>query len=269
MKLNLHVHSTCSDGKKSPKDIALLMEKNNITFALTDHDTISGLEECREALVNKDLLINGMEYSCNLESKNITLHILCYNFDMDLMKKVINIEEKKKYKILKNVYLKLKKLNYDIEVENINKINKTNLADLLVKRGYAENELTAKRGIINKLITDQKNTNVNEAFKNVHNANGKVFWAHPYQVLNKIGKIDIKEEVIEDIIKELIKYNLDGIEVYYRHYTKEQVAFLKSMCDKYKLMYSTGTDIHFKAEDDYLAYDLDEETSYNIYNFIK
>lgn len=269
MKLNLHVHSTCSDGRKTPKDIALLMEENNITFALTDHDTISGVQECYDTLNNKDLLITGMEYSSKLKSKDIVLHILSYNFEIDLLKDEITKSENNTHKLMKQVYLKLKALGFNIELQNENKISKSELADELVAKGYAETELYAKRHIINNYVDDYGFLEVKDVVNNVHNAKGKVFWAHPYQVLNKIGKFDIDEVLIEEIVKELVKYKIDGLEVYYRHYTKQQVAFLEQMCDKYNLLKSTGTDIHFKAKDDYLNYDLTDEVSTNIYNSIK
>ncbi len=269
LKLNLHVHSTCSDGKKTPSDIAKLMEENNITFALTDHDTISGLEECRSALNNKDLLINGMEYSVKLESKELTLHMLCYNFDSNILQKSIEQDEINKKLILKDVYLKLIDKGYNIKLDDLDNINKTAFADELILKGYAKDELTAKRGIINPLIEDQGNTDIKEAIKNVHNAGGKTFWAHPYEVLDKIGKFSVNEELIEEIVKEIINYGIDGLEVYYRHYTKKQVSFLRGLCDKYNLKYSSGTDIHFKASDDYLNYNLSNEEVNDILKFIE
>ncbi|MFI3329792.1 MAG: hypothetical protein R3Y05_04825 [bacterium] len=268
MKLNLHVHSTCSDGRKTPKDIALLMEENNITFALTDHDTLSGVQECYDTLNNKELLITGMEYSAKF--KDITLHILSYNFEIDLLKEEISKSENNNKKLMKQVYNKLKALGFNIELLDENNISKSALADELVNKGYADTELYAKRNIINNYVDDYGFLNIKDVVKNVHNAKGKVFWAHPFQVLNKTGKFDIDEIRIEEIIKELVKLKIDGLEVYYRHYTKQQVSFLEEMCKKYNLLCSTGTDIHFKAKDDYLNYDLTEEKALEIYkNIIK
>ncbi len=269
MKLNLHIHSTCSDGRKTPKEIALLMEANNITFALTDHDTTEGIQECFDALTNKDLLITGMEYSAKLPSHNVVLHILSYNFECDLLKSALDKYNNNQKVILKNVYKKLLSLNFEISLKDINNITRSDLADELVAKGYAEDELYAKRHIINKYVTDYGYLDIKEVISNVHNAKGKLFWAHPYQVLSKVGKFDISNEKIEEIVKELVEYGIDGLEVYYRYYTEEQVSFLKSLCDKYNLLFSTGTDIHFKNNDNYLNYDLDSEKALEIYKSIK
>lgn len=268
MKLNLHIHSTCSDGRKTPKEIAMLMEENNITFALTDHDTTEGIEECYNTLTNKELLITGMEYSAKLHSHGIVLHILSYNFEVDLLKGALDKYNNNQKKILRDVYNKLLKMGFDLRLEDLKNITRSSFADELVLRGYAEDDLYAKRHIINKHVTDYGYLDAKEVITNVHNAKGKLFWAHPYQVLSNVGKFDISNEKIEEIVKELIGYGLDGLEVYYRHYSKEQVEFLKSLCTKYNLLCSTGTDIHFKAKDDYLNYNLDDETALNIYNSI-
>ncbi len=269
MKLNLHVHSTCSDGRKTPTEIAELMQKNNVTFALTDHDTVMGLKECYNALDNKELLINGIEFSSNLTSHDVTLHVLAYDFDVDIVENKIKSIAKAKNDVLKKAYYNLLKQGHKLHIEDEENINKTHLADQLVANGFATDSTSAKRNIINPLIDDHCNLEVTEIIDTVHKANGKLFWAHPYEVLNKIGKIRISNETIETIVQELISYNIDGLEVYYANYKEEQVLFLKSLCEKYNLLFSTGTDIHFNYINEKLNCDLDDNIINNIYNSIK
>ena len=75
-RIDLHVHSNCSDGRLSPSElVAYAVEKGLAAMALTDHDTIAGIPEALEAAKAYDLkLIPGLEFSTNYNGKDI--HIL-------------------------------------------------------------------------------------------------------------------------------------------------------------------------------------------------
>ena len=81
MKYDLHSHSYFSDGSLSPTELIKQAEEAGIAYlALTDHDTVSGLEEARLAANNTDLnLINGVELSCTWQHQ--LLHIVGLNID--------------------------------------------------------------------------------------------------------------------------------------------------------------------------------------------
>ena len=76
--IDLHVHSNVSDGTYTPKELVnYALEKHLAAFALTDHDTVAGIEEAKEAAKNKDiLLIPGIEVSAEYRGRDI--HLLGY-----------------------------------------------------------------------------------------------------------------------------------------------------------------------------------------------
>ena len=82
-QIDLHLHTTCSDGLKTPSEILAAVRKRKLAaFAITDHDTIKGFLEARELLLDGDPeLVPGLELSCS--SDKVDLHMLAYFFDPD------------------------------------------------------------------------------------------------------------------------------------------------------------------------------------------
>ena len=83
MEIDLHCHSTASDGALAPAVlVARAFEKGVRVLALTDHDTLEGLDEAREAALALNMtLINGVELSCTWGGA--TIHVLGYGFDVN------------------------------------------------------------------------------------------------------------------------------------------------------------------------------------------
>ena len=82
MNVDLHCHSTASDGALAPAVLVARAYENGVrVLALTDHDTLEGLEEARTAALALNMqLVNGVELSCTWGGA--TVHILGYGFDM-------------------------------------------------------------------------------------------------------------------------------------------------------------------------------------------
>ena len=86
--IDLHVHSTCSDGTLTPEELVLRGIKNDlVAFALTDHDTVEGVARAirkAEELDQHIQVIPGVELSCQYPAapdQNVEIHILGYNID--------------------------------------------------------------------------------------------------------------------------------------------------------------------------------------------
>lgn len=82
MFVDLHIHSTASDGTDTPEEIVEKVSKHSgiKIFALTDHDTIAGIEKLPATFSDTTFFINGVEFSCKI-SDNTKCHILAYFFD--------------------------------------------------------------------------------------------------------------------------------------------------------------------------------------------
>lgn len=82
MFIDLHIHSTASDGTDSPEEIVEKIGRHSGVkiFALTDHDTIVGIEKLPATFSDTILFINGVEFSCKIADRS-KCHILAYFFD--------------------------------------------------------------------------------------------------------------------------------------------------------------------------------------------
>ena len=90
-RIDLHIHSNCSDGSDTIQELYEKIRKSDIeTFAITDHDTVEG---CREMEHYTNKFIRGVELTC--QADDIKCHILGYNCDIN-NKKLLNLIEKGK-----------------------------------------------------------------------------------------------------------------------------------------------------------------------------
>ncbi|MFI3329587.1 MAG: hypothetical protein R3Y05_03745 [bacterium] len=240
-KINLHVHSTISDGKKTPDEIVDMMEKNNVLFSLTDHDNISGNFIVTNLIQNKKLFITGCEFTSSVTRDfpiNFEIHLLAYDFNLNEIKPHF-IERDK---LIQNDLDHVKKLlkqekNYDY-CKTFTELNDELSVD------YSK---TKANSMIRELRT-LKELCAKEVIDLVHGCGGMVFLAHPYNVLHNKSKMKISEKEIENLIQFLITIGLDGIESHYYNYNNEQVEFLSDISKKYNLLQSSGVDNHFKND---------------------
>ena len=142
--IDLHVHTTCSDGTLSPEDVveAAYREKIGI-LAITDHDNVSGISRAFDAAKKYGIkIIPGIE--CSTECETGTLHILGYNIDpnsrniTEFIKKCQKNRVERIYKIIQ----KLNCLGFDItydevyQIDNKGTIGRPHIARAMLEKGY-------------------------------------------------------------------------------------------------------------------------------------
>lgn len=269
MRVNFHTHSNKSDGKLSPSELINKLAKCNIeVLALTDHDSVKGIEEAKaKADLHGIKFITGIELSTKihgleldfLDENRHTIHLLGLHFDYEMLNKIlIDKEELKKLKI-KNLVTQLIEVGYNIEPLDYGS-KKTLVAEALIKKGYAINIQNAFNNIINNFYPRSVDlVTVDEAVRMIHKANGKVIWAHPYEIIYDVYKHGITESQIDKICAKLKLHHVDGIEVYYAKYNKSQIEFLESLKRKYSFITSAGTDFHNKTDYEQAFIDIDIE----------
>ena len=248
MIADLHTHSTASDGQYTPSELVKLAKEQGIeVMALTDHDTVDGVNEAQQA--GKALgiqVIRGVELSAG-EYHNF--HILGYGFrdgDTELSKlceKLRESRDERKYKIIE--FLREKGVHIDLnEVEELaggDVIARPHFARILVKHGYVSTNSEA----FERYLDTEEFRNKVKRFKAdsrtcveaIKSAGGKVSLAHPYQM-------GLPDEELEALVAELKAWGLDAIECYYPKYTPEQQAFYLHLTEKYQLRQTGGSDFH-------------------------
>ncbi len=248
-KIDLHTHSTASDGTMSPTQlIAYAKEKNLKAIALTDHDTIDGIEEALEASKKYDVeVVPGIEFACKYN--NYELHIL--GFDINYKDEYFNnfINKIKIDRENRNIEMinKLKEVGFNVELEELytianakGTITRAHFAKLLLIKGYVQTKEEAFQKYLLKgcpCYVPRKLLDYKQCIELLLKANGIPVLAHP-----TLYKMSLHE--IEILTNELIKFGLLGIEAIYPLYTSQQEGDLKALAKKYNIKISGGSDFH-------------------------
>ena len=211
-RVDLHCHSTRSDGMLAPREVAQMLQADGVAAAaLTDHDTTDGLAEFREALDQRGLgFISGVELTVRYRGEEA--HLLAYGVDPA-------------HPELQAAMLALRQAHLP---------SLHSIAGSLRGRGSTRlpnGDLTpVKSGVSGGL-------DVAEAIALVHAAGGKTFLAHPHM-------LGSGREQFREILTELQTLGLDGVEVYYRAYTPAQQQILAGLAEELGLLASGGSDAH-------------------------
>jgi len=255
--IDMHTHTNYSDGELSPEElIQLAISKNIKALAITDHNTIEGIKTINRnssLIINSGInIINGIELSTKTEQG--TMHILGYNIDINnpnLNKKLSTLKDNSINSILS--ILEQIKRDYDIVFgyEDIRKLINTNhnlgridIAKLCVMYGYASNIKDAFNKYLisayNKTRDMNKKMNYQECLELIRNSGGIPVLAHP-------KSLNLPEKEFLILLKDMIKYSLEGIEVYHSTHTPEEMSYYYQIANQYNLLISGGSDYHGKG----------------------
>jgi len=149
--IDLHCHTTASDGLLTPHDLIIRAKKEGIkVLAIADHDTVAGIEEAMFAAKENDIsLIPAIELSLDFSTGD--LHLLGYGIDYNnknFINRIQKLKSAREERILK-IIKKLNKINIDLTIEDVNKeangaaSGKPHVARVLVKKGYAPDVTSA------------------------------------------------------------------------------------------------------------------------------
>ena len=244
--VDLHIHSCYSDGIYTPEQIAKeAMEKGIKCISITDHDSIAAQYIVDTEYNNKDLtIIPGIELST--EYRDMELHLLGYFIDTsnsNLKELVYNLN-KHRFKRVERILYNLKgydiNLNLDdLGVELDSTIGRSHIANAMVKKGYFDNYKTAFRSYLVKgkpgYVKGFK-LNYKEALDIIRESGGIPVLAHPGQIYKRIE--------VENIIKELKCFGLNGVEVYHPSHSAMDTNKFFNIAKKYKLSITGGSDFH-------------------------
>jgi predicted metal-dependent phosphoesterase TrpH len=248
--VDLHSHSTASDGTLAPTEVARLAHHAGLSgWALTDHDTIGGVAEAAEESARLGIdFLPGIEISAEFPHPG-TMHILGYGVDPqsatlhDLTRQLLEGRDNRNPKIIK----KLEELGVAITMEEVeneaggNVIGRPHIAAILHRKGY----VTSIKDAFNKYLApggaayfDKERLTPRRALEMVIDSGGIPVLAHPVQLrLQSEGKL-------ESVVRELIDLGLGGLEVMHSDHTPDLVAKYAAMADRFGLLKSGGSDFH-------------------------
>lgn len=240
-RVDLHLHSTASDGQFSTSElVAMALERNFLAIAITDHDTTAGIDEALEAARGTELeLIPGVEISCDVPHQEV--HILGYYIDHHdpILEKRLSAFRQARLQRARGILSKLATLGFPLEWKMVaelagnSSVGRPHIAQAMVKRGYVaspEEAFDLYIGRNGPAYVERYKLNPVDAVSLIKAARGLPVLAHPLKVTH--------------FLPSLIERGLVGLEVYYNDYSPEDIQELADLGRKYSLIPTGGSDFH-------------------------
>ena len=265
--IDLHNHSTKSDGTLTPSELVIhAMEKRLTTFALTDHDTIDGIDEAMEYAeklrngtepiperLKKDgvfpvvpEVVPGIEFSTEWHGKDV--HVVALQIDhkkqafLEKLKDFIDSRDGRNEKMCE----KLASLGIGITYAGMLEmfpdcvLTRAHFAKYLIEYGYVKTTKEAFERYLSPgcpgYVPREKITPV-QAVQMALSADGIPVLAHPLSY-------ELASEELETLIREMKEAGLMGIEALYCTHTLSDEGYVRSLASKYGLAISGGSDFH-------------------------
>jgi len=238
---DLHVHTTASDGEYRPAEIvAMARDLGLSTIAITDHDSVSGVQEAVDAARGIRLeVVPGVEI--NAEWKGRSYHILGYYIDYrsealtSELKRLCDSREWRAHKVID----KLASLGAPVRWERVlelaegGSIGRPHIAEAMVERGH----VTTIRAAFDEFLARGRAAYVSrprltprEAIALILSVGGLPVFAHPLGMLHTVPR--------------LMQAGLVGLEVYYSGYSEEDTRLIAAEARRHGLIATGGSDYH-------------------------
>ena len=182
-RVDLHIHTTCSDGAYTPAEVVDLARRSGMpALAITDHDTIDGIVPARRAAASALEVIAGVELTAQYRGKSF--HLLGYFFRLDDPSLVAALERQRQCRLerYRDLLEQLRKRGIQLEdgdLKRSNTLGRRHLAELLVKAGKARTVRDAFIHYLKDGGVPLFGLPVADAIQSVRAAGGVAAWAHP------------------------------------------------------------------------------------------
>ena len=247
-KVDLHIHTTASDGSDSPRVLAGNIKKAGIgLFSVTDHDTISGALAMEPLVPEGVRFVRGIEFSCADPAGKC--HILGYGYDPDHPAFRAALAEGRQLRLAK-MALRIEALARDHGVVltdgefqwvmSHESPGKPHLGQVLMDRGLAPTLDRAIQGYLRD-VPGRDRIDAKTAVEAITAAGGFPVWAHP---LGGEGEKRLTPERFSRLLQALLGYGIRGMECWYSRYSMADVDFLLEQADRHGLTVTGGSDYH-------------------------
>jgi len=249
VKIDLHIHTTYSDGTFYPEQVVdTAIDCGLDAIAITDHDNILAYDIAINYVKANDKkleIIPGVEI--NTLYKGNEVHILGYfmDFENSDFQNLLKVQQQARVKQTKEMIVLLKKkAGINIKYEDIKKlvapqgsIGRPHIARAITSAGGTSSVTEAYAKYINDaspVYIQRKTVSPHEAVEVIYDAGGIPVFAHPIDV----------DTIFEKLATELISYGLRGVEAYHRKHSPAVVEYFSSMAEKMGLIITGGSDFH-------------------------
>ncbi len=248
MSIDLHTHTTASDGTLSPTDlISYAKAKGLEAIAVTDHDTAEGLEEDVSAAARLGFeLVPGVEISADFPRG--TLHILGYDIDLKNSGFLRSLEILQQARAERNpkIVRNLQKIGISISYEEVQQeagggqVGRPHFAQVLLKKGYVRTLQEAFDRYLKKgapAYEEKFRFPIKDAITMILDAGGIPVLGHP-ATLNCNGR------ELESKVESWKASGLEGIEAYYSEHDSLQTKLYTELARRHALVITGGSDFH-------------------------
>lgn len=250
IKIDLHMHSTVSDGTDTPSEILGRVREVGIgLFALTDHDAIKGCAMIRDIRQADDpTLLTGVEFSCRDEHGKY--HILGYNYDPDgasIQEVVESGHRHRMKKVTARIEFVRDKFGFAFSQEDVDHLlsldnpGKPHIGNMMVKYGYAPSKEIAIREYLDQARFPDEYVRPEEAIRGILGSGGIPVLAHPAY---GSGEEVIVGEDMDKRLRRLIGFGLQGVEAFYSGFTPKLILETLNFAEQYNLYATAGSDYH-------------------------
>lgn len=246
--VDLHTHTTASDGFHSPADNVRLAQAAGLAaVAVTDHDTVAGVAEAQaEGERLGVIVVPGVEVSTAIG--RLDIHVLGYYCDLNDQRFLSRLQQLRDARSVRNeaILRNLRKLGLAITIDDVlrckgttpdggRSIGRPHIADALVERGAVASRKEAFDRYLGKgaaAFAQIERITPEQAAGWIHEAGGTAVLAHPGLYGN------------DDEVERLAAGALDGIEVFHSDHSPEQEARYAALAGRYNLITTAGSDFH-------------------------
>ncbi len=253
--IDLHTHTTASDGTDSPRQLVdTAREAGLVAVAVTDHDTIAGVAEAQQRGLETGVeVIPGIEISAKHEGQGVS-HILGYFVDIDdeHFRERISWVQARRNERNPQIIAKLNNLGIDVSYDEVceiageGQVGRPHIAQALVRRGAAVSVKDAFNRYLHTTApayVAKEKLPLAESIDVIRKAGGVAVLAHPYQTW-------LDDEALEQYVEKLADLGLGGIECWYTQHTVEQTDHYRALAYRYNLVATGGSDYHGSTKPD-------------------
>ena len=252
--IDLHTHSTASDGTDTPEQLVAAAHRAGVdVLAITDHDTTGGWDAAAAALPTGMRLVRGAEFSCvsptGREERPVSVHLLGYLFDPTHPAIVAEQSRLRDERVVRlaRITEKMTADGYPVDVESVfelvpegTSVGRPHLARALVAAGVVESVNDAFATLLHNgspYYVPKADTPVERAIAMVRAAGGVAVFAHP--LARRRGRV-----VEPSVIADLATIGLGGVEVDHPDHAQEDRELLRELAAAHDLVTTGSSDYH-------------------------
>ena len=249
-RVDLHLHTTCSDGHYSPQELVALAVKAGMkAIAIADHDNVDGIDSALKSGAELGIeVITAVELSSQWQEYQ-DIHLLGYGFDHQHAELKRRLADFREFRAGRNQQI-VEKVNRQlagegrapldflaIEASAGGTLGRPHIALALRAAGYVQNHDEAFDRYLVPNDVPKRFFPIDEAINLIHSAGGVAVLAHPPYVTRNHGEL-------EALLQKFVEMGLDGLEAYNNGVNQDGVYWLIGLARRHQLIVTGGSDFH-------------------------